>query len=235
MMLKRFLPYSAAIAVAFLPGLLRADIDSSAGLSTCFLTALGACNYNTSGTQSTEVLGTVSTNLPGTTVAITNIDSAWQPNNPVTPGTSVASSAVWIGFPVYQISDTFTATAGQALLLDVWADDSVSISVNGVKDVVGTATTGTSACSGVVVGCTPGFPPAGDGGAFSLSNLVTGTNSIVFDVYQTGSGTTSTQNPTGLLFTGTVVSTPEPGSVSMLLAMLVGVAGFAGILKKKLA
>jgi len=48
-MLKRFLPYSAAIAVAFLPGLLRADIDSSAGLSTCFLTALGACNYNTSG------------------------------------------------------------------------------------------------------------------------------------------------------------------------------------------
>ena len=128
-MLKRFLPYSAAIAVAFLPGLLRADIDSSAGLSTCFLTALGACNY-TSGAQSTEVLGTVSTNLPGTTVAITNIDSAWQPNNPVTPGTSVASSAVWIGavnsgdgasdpfvasssgssgFPVYQISDTFTA------------------------------------------------------------------------------------------------------------------------------
>jgi hypothetical protein len=32
-----------------------------------------------------------------------------------------------------------------------------------------------------------------------------------------------------------VTPVPEPGAVSMLIAMLVGVAGFAGILKKKLA
>jgi len=61
-----------------------------------------------------------------------------------------------------------------------------------------------------------------------------GSNTLTFDVYQTGSGTDTTSNPTGLLFTGNV-SAPEPGAVTLLVTMLMAVAGFAGILKKKLA
>jgi len=253
---RGFLLYGAALTIAVLPGLVRADIDSAAGLATCFLTSAGACNY-TSGSQSTETTGpaNVSTNLAGTTVAITNVDSAWQPNNPVNPGDSTDSTAVWIGavnsgdgatdpfvspsngttgYPVYQITDTFAATAGQSLDLDVWADDSVNIWLNGVELVVGTPITGASACSGVVVGCTPGFPPSGDGGAFVFSGLAA-SNTLVFDVYQTGTTLNSTGNPTGLLFTGAAVNTPEPGAAALLISMLAAIAGVAGIFRKKLA
>jgi hypothetical protein len=69
---------------------------------------------------------------------------------------------------------------------------------------------------------------------FTNSLIAVDTYDLQFNVWQTGTGTNTTDNPTGLLFTGNV-SVPEPGSVSILLAMLVGVAGFAGILKKKLA
>jgi hypothetical protein len=236
MMLKRFLPYSAAIAVAFLPGLLRADIvvDSKAGLvaSTC-TTSL------------------ICTTVLGGTVAITE-DPAWQ-QIPVTnpgPGHSSDTSAIWIGAvhsgygdptfvpqdlvgPAYEItSQTFT---GSKLYLDVWADDSVDVYL--VNTTLGTRSeispvstiTQSGACSGQIVSCTPPTE-----GLFTNSLIAVDSYDLQFNVWQTGTATNTTDNPTGLLFTGNV-SVPEPGSVSILLAMLVGVAGFAGILKKKLA
>jgi hypothetical protein len=225
MILKRFLPYSAAIAIAFLPGVVRADtdIDSKAGLTACLLDSTGACATSE------------------TTVA-TGVDPLWEPNYPTNPSDPTDKSAYWIGavdsgyngadyvasqtYPVYRITDTFTASTAATLELDVWADDSVNVYLDGVEETpYGTNVPG-STCSGVPTSCT-----SNEGGVFN-ENVSTGGHILTFDVYQTGTTTGTNSNPTGLLYTGNV---PEPGSVSILLAMLVGVAGFAGILKKKLA
>jgi len=235
MILKRFLPYSAAIAIAFLPGVVRADIllDSGAGLA--------ACMFNSDASSCTSVAGG--------TVAVTE-DSAWQQVPVVNPSDPSDTSAVWIGAvhsgfgdsqfvpsnllaPVYQItSQTF---AGSTLNLDVWADDSVDVLLTNVTAggtvEISPASTSTQnpPCSGQIVSCTP--PTEGQ---FTAGLIAGDTYKLQFNVWQTGPGSDTSSNPTGLLYTGNV-STPEPGSVSILLAMLVGVAGFAGILKKKLA
>jgi hypothetical protein len=235
MMLKRFLPYSAAIAVAFLPGLLRADIvvDSQGGLvaSLCGPAPSLSC---------APVAGTV---------AITE-DSAWQQIPVTNPGTPSDTSAIWIGAvasgygdsvfvpqdlvgPAYEItSQTFT---GSTLLLDVWADDSVDVFLNnlttpGSVEISPASTINqASACSGQEVSCTPPTE-----GVFTNSLIAGDTYDLQFNVWQTGSGTDHFSNPTGLLYSGTAIA-PEPGAVTLLVTMLMAVAGFAGILKKKLA
>jgi hypothetical protein len=222
--------------MAFLPGLVRADVtlDSGAGLTACMFSSYpGTCGLAGDGVTTTGKTVTITPDLP----------AYWEPNNPTNPGDSGDTTAVWIGAvesgygdptfvpsqttPVYEITDTFTSTAG-TLLLDVWADDSVNVYLNGsLLPPPGTPNQG-SICSGQPASCQPM-----EDGVFT-GNVLNGSNTLTFDVYQTGTGTDTTSNPTGLLFTGTV-STPEPASVAILLAMLVGVAGFAGILKKKLA
>jgi hypothetical protein len=141
------------------------------------------------------------------------------------------------GAPVYQItSQQFIAGPGSTLNLDVWADDSVDVflvnTTNNSQSEIsppGTSAQG-SACSPKVVGCVTATE-----GQFTSSSFVAGdTYELQFDVWQTGSGTTNSSNPTGLLYTGTVTA-PEPGAVTLLTIMLMAVAGFAGILRKKSA
>jgi len=258
MILKRFLPYSAAIAMAFLPGVIRAanDIDSEAGQTTCFLSSAFNCN-TTTGTSSADVGSGAKATSNGSTVAIvgSDVDSSWQQVPVVNPGDSSDSSANWIGAmdsgvngtlvvqndsaPAYQItSGSFTAGAGQQLDLDVWADDSVDVWL--VNTTTSTPTmveisplstiTQASACSGQPVSCTPPTE-----GAFADALVSGDTYHLTFEVWQTGSGTTPASNPTGLLYTGAVVASPEPGAVTLLLTMMMAVAGVAGILKKKSA
>jgi len=245
MILKRFLPYSAAIAIAFLPGVVRADVvlDSVGGLAASTCTASLTCT--------TVAGGTVAFGI--TAGSVTTADTAWQ-HVPVTnPGDPSDSSAEWIGAvdsgysasnggqfvpqdlagPAYQI--TSQAFTGYALNLDVWADDSVDVFL--VDTTVHTSseisplstTTQSSACSGQEVSCTPPTE-----GAFTDGLIAGDTYELQFNVWQTGSGLNTSSNPTGLLYTGTAI-TPEPGGVTLLVTMLMAVAGFAGILKKKLA
>src|ERR1035441_1366660 len=169
------------LCVLLTPSLVRADIllDSVAGLNACLLDSTLVCTTNY------------------TTVAITP-HSAWQPNGPVNPSDPNDTSAYWISYvksgygdpifvpsnltqPVYRISDTFTSTAGQ-LMLNVWADDSVSVYLDNVPLGPAGVTTQFPPCSGQVIACTPPL-----GGVF-VAGLSPGSHTLTFDVFQTGPG-----------------------------------------------
>jgi hypothetical protein len=259
---KRLLLSASAIAMAtaLLPGLLRADItiDSHAGLAACmFNAAASACGASGAGyTTPTGSGGTITPNgvtTTGLSVAITP-DTLWQPNGP-----NGDSNAVWIGavksgegdpnfvasnlgnLPVYQItSETFvTGDSGGSLNLDVWADDTTAVFLNGVQIAqLPDPTTDQSTCQGHPISCTPGTQGVATSVALAKDTAYT----LTFNVWQTGPGLDTTSNPTGLLYTGSVsgatvqaLATPEAGVLSMLLSMLVGIAAIAAIFKKKLA
>jgi len=255
MTIRQFLPYTTAFAMAFLPGLVRADVllDSGAGLATCM--------FNSDASSCGSPGSSIAFGGQGvTTTSVTFPDPSWQGIPVVNPGDSSDQSAVWIGAvdsgydptntglgtfvasnlsaPVYQItSQTFIAAAGQQLDLDVWADDSVDVylvnnTAGGSSVEISPAATATQnpPCSGQTVSCTPPTE-----GKFVDSLTAGDTYSLQFNVWQTGPGGNNYTNPTGLLYTGAVVNTPEPGAATLLVIMLMAVAGFAGILKKKLA
>lgn len=170
------------------------------------------------------------TNLPGawaSTVAITP-QPLWQANNPVNPGDSSDTSAVWISYadtgymgsvfqpyagttPVYTTGIAFTSGAG-TLALDVWADDTTDVLLD--NTIVFNAVFTQSICSGQPIGC-----QTQDAGVINLP-ISAGNHVLSFQVYQVGTGTDTTSNPFGLLFTGTVPDTssdpknvtPEPAS-----------------------
>jgi hypothetical protein len=164
----------------------------------------------------------------------TGVHPLWQQNNPN------GSSAVWISYAdtgyqgnhfqpslgskqVVAITDTFTATENNVLNLQIWADDSAGVYVDGVQVFAPVYTQG-SACSGQVIGCLPG-----QDGVLSNYHLGAGTHTITFDLYQTGTGTDTTSNPMGLLFTGSDVSAPEPTALLLVGGGLVGI----GLLRRR--
>jgi hypothetical protein len=280
MTIRQFLPYTVAFAMAFLPGLVRADVvlDSGAGLSACMFNS-NASSCGPSGDTISTTGSSIAFGGQGVaTTSVTTVDSSWQGIPVVNPGDSSDQSAVWIGAvdsgycstacgkfvpsnttsanslpgatnptnggaPVYQItSQSFTAGTGSTLDLNVWADDSVDVflvnqttSTSSEISPPGTSAQPGGACSGQQVSCTP--PTEGSYSGIALLNG--DTYSLQFDVWQTGSGTDNSSNPTGLLYTGDAlgasVAAPEPGAVTLLLTMLMAVAGLAGVLKKKLA
>jgi len=275
MTIRQFLPYTAAFAMAFLPGLVRADVvlDSGAGLSACMFNS-NASSCGPSGDTISTTGSSIAFGGQGVaTTSVTTVDSSWQGIPVVNPGDSSDQSAVWIGAvdsgycstacgkfvpsnttsanslpgatnptnggaPVYQItSQSFTAGTGSTLDLNVWADDSVDVylvnnTAGGSSVEISPAATATQnpPCSGQTVSCTPPTE-----GKFVDSLTAGDTYSLQFNVWQTGPGGNNYTNPTGLLYTGAVVNTPEPGAATLLVIMLMAVAGFAGILKKKLA
>jgi len=109
------------------------------------------------------------------------------------------------------------------LNLQIWADDSAGVYVDGVQVFAPVYTQG-SACSGQVIGCLPG-----QDGVLSNYHLGAGTHTITFDLYQTGTGTDTTSNPMGLLFTGSDVSAPEPTALLLVGGGLVGI----GLLRRR--
>jgi hypothetical protein len=158
----------------------------------------------------------------------TGVHPLWQQNNPN------GSSAVWISYAdtgyqgnhfqpslgskqVVAITDTFTAAGSNVLNLQIWADDSAGVYVDGVQVFAPVYTQG-SACSGQVIGCLPG-----QDGVLSNYHLGAGTHTITFDLYQTGTGTDTTSNPMGLLFTGSDVSAPEPAALLLVGGGLIGI------------
>jgi hypothetical protein len=171
-----------------------------------------------------------------TTVAITPQQPAWQPNHPVNPGDPTDTSAIWISYaetgwgdpvfvayggqtPVFSVYDSFVSGEGR-LLLKVWADDSAGVFLDGVLIKAPLFTQST--CSGAPIGCRPQ-----DAGVFDLP-IQAGPHTLTFDVYQTGTGTNTTSNPLGLLFTGTapegIQPTPEPVSFLLIGSGLIATA-----------
>jgi len=150
-----------------------------------------------------------------TTVAITP-DPWWQPGGPANPGDPTDHSAVWISYeatgwgdgqfqptegttPVVTVSDTFNSGAGM-LILDVWADDTAAVILDG--QYLWNAVFTQSICSGQPIGC-----QSQDGGVFNIP-IAAGEHELDFVLYQVGTGTTTSTNPFGLLFTGTAPADP---------------------------
>jgi hypothetical protein len=209
--MKRFLVlFTLAFACSGM-GLLQASsivLNSQAGLGL-------VCTWNDAGDICTPT-------ATGTTVAITP-HPVWQGNNPVNPG-APDNSAVWISYaktghgeavlapfradvPVWSLTQQISGTW---LNLHVWADDTAGVYLNDIALIA--PTLGQSPpCSGAPIGCV-----AGHVGVINMA-LAPGLHTLRFDVFQTGTGTTTLANPHGLLFTGAVTTVPEGGMTLMLL------------------
>jgi len=178
---------------------------------TVVLSALAWCGMASAATIAIDSQQGLFTSFAGAaTVAITP-HSAWEPNNPVNPGDATDRAAVWISYadtgfggtqfqppdgesPVVTIYDTFLSGAGM-LTLNVWADDTASVLLDGNLLMPAVFTQGV--CSGQAIGCRPQ-----DGGSISAA-LSAGQHTLSFVLYQVGTGTDTINNPFGLLFTGT--------------------------------
>jgi len=184
------------------------------------------------------------TSFGTTTVAITP-HPWWEPNNPVNPGDSGDSSAVWISFadtgyggthfqptegttPVVTVFDTFSSDAGM-LSLNVWADDTADVILDGTY--LANAVFTQSVCSGQAIGCLPS-----DDGVINVP-IGAGEHTLEFVMYQVGTATDTYSNPFGLLFTGTAPAdppapVPEPTSW-LLLGTTLGLVAFLKFRSKR--
>jgi hypothetical protein len=133
------------------------------------------------------------------TVAITP-HPAWEPNNPTNPGDAADSAAVWISFADTGFGGThFQPSAGTTPVVTIF--DSILLDGNLLMPAVFTQ----GVCSGQAIGCRPQ-----DKGSITAV-LSEGQHTLSFVMYQVGTGTDTSSNPFGLLFTGTApLPIPEP-------------------------
>jgi len=97
---------------------------------------------------------------------------------------------------------------GSFISIDVWADDTASVFIDGIKLI--DPNFSQNICAAGTIGCEPD-----ENGSFEQSWDVNGDHTIRFEVYQTGGSVT------GLLYSGNV-SVPEPGSILLLVLGLAG-------------
>ena len=178
----------------------------------------------------------LTTSMSGVFTVATAAHPVWQASHPINPGDPTDTSAVWISYadtgyggtyfqpymgttPAFSVFDSFTSGTG-ILNLNVWADDSADVLLDGIYLTHAFFTQNT--CSGQPIGCTPK-----DVGSFH-ANLTSGNHTLEFVVYQTGTGDNTTNNPLGLLYTGTAPA-PEPASCFLAGAALIAV----GLVKRR--
>ena len=153
-----------------------------------------------------EVAGSSVT--PFTPVAI-SVHPVWQPNDPNGLG------AVWVSFddtgqpgtvsvpnstttPAMVVEETISVGPGGAILdLDVWADDTAGVFIDGTS-VFTPNFVQDGACADGAIAC-----EVGEAGMIN-EFLAEGTHTLRFEVYQVGGG------PFGLLYSAEINAVPEP-------------------------
>jgi hypothetical protein len=132
--------------------------------------------------------------------------------NPSVPGFVVLPNNTEVTFTeVFYLTGNITGGS-----LDVLADDTASVWLNGVEIASGNLGGSYPTCSSLPIGCLTSTM-----GVFTFAQLqpylVDGTNTLSFNVYQEAGSSY------GLDYAGTI-STPEPGTLVLLVSGLFGIA-----------
>ncbi len=190
------------------------------------LIAASGCVWNARADSQQIVSSTATTNNSGSATQVIAPNPAWagplagsswisfaNTGDPSVPGFTVVPNGTAVTF-----TDTFnlvgTITGAN---LDVLADDTTLVWLNGVELASGNLGGSYPTCSSLPIGCLTSTM-----GVFNFAELqpylVDGTNTLSFVVYQEAGSSY------GLDYAGTVTSAPEPGSLAMLGIGLMGIA-----------
>jgi hypothetical protein len=159
-----------------------------------------------------------------TTFALTNVTPTWH---------AALGSSEWVGSTatsgpsgtvdppkgIYTYSTTFTADSTYSGTIDVLADDTTSVLLNGVQ-IAGPGSGSDGHCESVGINCL--IPVTINVGSFQ-----NGLNTLSFEVIQAGTEAPG-KDPEGLDFNGSISNgstVPEPSTLLMLGTGLIGSAG----------
>lgn len=112
--------------------------------------------------------------------------------------------------PIVSFFEIFLAQAGDMLALDVWADDTASVLLDGSL-LFGANISQDNDCADGAIGCEPG-----ENATLIASNLTASQHTLQFDVFQLGG------DGFGVLWSGELSSAPAPTTLAL---MCIGLAG----------